>query len=284
MAKRMLSDHVVVYEKHRRVHGRLPNLITQKSFSEKIAYRKLYPQKIYSSLSDKFFVREFVRNRVGDNHLPKLLCVASTMAKFDFTKLPAAFVMKATHGSGWVELVYEKERANLEALRSKACSWLQQDFSRVLRERHYAPIAPQIIFEELLTDRGAAVDDIKIHCFRKSGKLTRFIQIHTQRFTDHKINLFTEEWQALDLDHGFPRQDPKTIEKPRNLPEILKVADRLSREFNYVRVDLYNSEDRVIFGELTFTPGAALTPFSPPEADILWGALFDPDTIHFNSA
>ena len=282
-AKKVTADHVVVYQKHQSAHGSYPSFRHPKSFSEKIAYRKIYPQKIYSALSDKFFVREFVRMNIGDEYLPRLYAVTNNIEKFDFSKLPNSFVMKATHGSGWTEIVYDRNNTNIDSLRKMASSWLAQDYSRVGRERHYSSIPAQIIFEELLTRSGIAVDDYKVHCFRSGERLIQLIQVHTHRFTNHKINIFSDNWDAVDVDHGYPRSDPEFIKKPENLSTMLRISDLLSKQFNYVRVDLYNANERIIFGELTFTPGSGLDTFNPPESDMLWGSFFEPDATYFRA-
>ncbi|GJE53484.1 hypothetical protein GOFOIKOB_6565 [Methylobacterium tardum] len=271
----------MIYGLHRRSHGVWPNFLEQRTFSEKIASRILHPQKIYGPLTDKFFVREYVRQRIGSEYLTRLYDVVSREDDIDFDNLPSSFAMKATHGSGWVKLITDKTLTDSSEIVDAAASWLKMKYSKINLERHYDYIPPMIVFEELLTLRGELADDFKIHCFEKGGNRRQIVQVHTGRFTDHRVNLFDRDWSPIDVNHWHSRKDPSSIHKPDNLDELLRVAAELSRGFNYVRVDLYNIDGRIVFGELTFTPGAAKDKFNPPEMDSVWGTYFDSDEIYY---
>ena len=277
IARHVRSDYVSGVLRHAVHHRRVSLLVGQDTFSERIVLRNARPQPMFERLSDKYEVRAFVRERVGSDYLIPLFGVVDRMSDFDFSTLPDAFVMKATHGSGWVRLVDDQHTECLETLRKLAGSWLNENFYPNSRESHYKLIPPRIMFEQLLLQDGVPVDDYKIHCFRKNGRLTQILQIHSDRFGSHKVNFFSADWQTLDLSHGFARAPTEDVRKPEQLEHLLEVADRLSTGMNYVRVDLYVSSGRVYFGELTFTPGAGLLRFQPQDADHHWAALFDKD-------
>jgi hypothetical protein len=228
-------------------------------------------------LTDKVKVRDYVRECVGERYLIPVYKVTADMENFEFAELPPCFAMKASHGSGWNELVRETDIRSPEALRRKAQYWLSQNFYRFRRERHYKEIPPRIMFEELLTDGGLQPRDYKIHCFRRGSTFTQIIQVHSDRFGDHKVNFFTADWSDISLSHGYGSLPAKQLPPPENLEEMLYVARILSDDLNYVRVDLYSLTGRVYFGEMTFTPGAGLMRFNPVCADKQWASLFDPD-------
>lgn len=277
-----IGDRPAVYLSHFVVHGRLPNLREQKTFSERIAFRRLCPQPIFTPLSDKIEVRGYVRDRVGEACLIPLLAVTTEPETFRFDRLPGSYMMKANHGCGWNEVVLDNTQADIEALRARARTWLGQNFARNKRERHYGGIRPRIMFETLLQDGGRVPKDYKVHCFRRNGQLRQIIQVHCDRFGDHRVNFFTPEWEPIPFSHGYASAGLEAVPRPANLDAMLGLSARLADPFNYVRVDLYSLGERIFFGELTFTPGAGLMAFNPSAVDAEWAGHFDPDPSYFN--
>jgi hypothetical protein len=222
-----------------------------------------------------------VKDRIGEAYLIPLHAVTSDPERFRFESLPPSYMMKANHGCGWNEVVRDAARADVDVLRAKARSWLDQDFARHKRERHYGGIRPRIMFEELLQDEGRVPKDYKIHCFRRNGQLRQVIQVHCDRFGDHRVNFFTPEWEPIPFSHGYASAVSEAVPRPANLDAMLDLAGRLGDPFNYVRVDLYSLAERIYFGELTFTPGAGLMAFYPAVVDAEWAGHFDPDPTFF---
>jgi hypothetical protein len=278
---RRARDFVSVYRSHSAAHGRFPDLKHQPTFSDRMAFRRLFPQPIFAALTDKVQVRDFVRSRLGEDYLVPIYCITSDIEHFSFEDLPLSFAMKASHGCGWNEFVEDRRDVDVELLRQKARSWLTRNFYFVNRECHYRDIPARILFEKLLTDKGRTPKDYKIHCFRKDRVLTQIIQVHSDRFDDHKVNFFTPDWIPITLDHGYPSSPAVQLTPPDNLSAMLAAADTLSEGFNYVRVDFYSIDGRIYFGEMTFTPAAGLFRFNPIEADKEWAALFDADPSYF---
>lgn len=272
-----LNDKAFVYQNHFRAHRRLPDLTTQSRFTDRMAYRRLYPSAIFTPLSDKVQVRDYVKELVGEKYLIPLLAVTTNIDDFSFENLPSSFAMKASHGSKWNEFVHDKSEADIEALRSKARKWLSQNYYMKLRERHYREITPRILFETLLLDQGKLPKDYKVHCFRKNGKLTQIVQVVSNRFEDQKANYFTTDWDPIDMDQGYTSIPSTLLPRPDALNELLSVSDILSSNLNYVRVDLYLVDSKIYFGEMSFTPNAGLLRFRPDSMDERWGALFEMD-------
>lgn len=277
-AREIRSDYLAAVILHLINHRRLSLLVGQHTFSERIMLRNAWPDPQYSRYADKYEVRAIVENAIGPQFLIPLYEVAESAEAIDFASLPTTFVMKATHGSSWVKLVMDKDAEDPEALKALAASWLCENYYRTFREKHYNAIKPRIIFEKLLLqDNGQPVDDYKIHCFRKNGKLTQIVQVNSDRFRNHRLNLFSSDWTPLDIRLVHEPAPAESIRKPGQLDEMLRLADRLSAGINYVRVDLYVSSGQVFFGELTFTPGAGLMRLHPREVERQWADLFDKD-------
>ncbi|MBM3606516.1 MAG: hypothetical protein FJX25_17870, partial [Alphaproteobacteria bacterium] len=148
------SDYVaaiILYFIH---HKRFSLLVGQSTFSERIVLRNARPHPAFSTLSDKYEVREHVKEAIGPQHLIPIYQMVDDMTDFDFTSLPRAFVMKATHGSGWVKLIEDQQNESVEDLKALATSWLSKSYHLKFRESQYKAIKPRIIFEKLLLEDG----------------------------------------------------------------------------------------------------------------------------------
>ncbi|MBN3756620.1 hypothetical protein G3N95_27040 [Paraburkholderia sp. Tr-20389] len=274
--KLMLPDTLFLSLLHRKCIGRYPRLLNPATFNEKILQRNLRPDPRYVRLTDKLTVREYVASKLGEAHVVPLIAAPETFTREVFNSLPNAFVMKANHGSTFVEIVRDKSETTFERLQELAERWLSTSFYWVARERHYRRIKPRIFFEELLLDRNGQIPaDFKIHCFGgHSGHPLMYILLITDRFGHNTHgDVFDEQWRRLDVMIGPYTRSPTPPPRPENLEAVLKAASIMAKDFDYVRVDLYAPDNRVYFGELTFTPGAGVLPFTPDSIDYEWGKL-----------
>ncbi|MFT4067051.1 ATP-grasp fold amidoligase family protein [Paraburkholderia sp.] len=275
-AKSLLPDSLFVSLLHHKCIGRYPNLIHPVTFNEKILQRNLRPDPRYIHLSDKLLVREYIAAKIGEKYLIPLIAAPDAFTPEVFDALPDAFVMKANHGSSFVEVVRNKSETSFEALRVLAERWLTTDFYNIARERHYRTIRPRIFFEHLLLDqRGQIPADFKLHCFGgRPGRPIIYILVISDRFgNDTHGDVYDVEWNHLDIAIGPYKRSATPAPRPRHLQDVLDVAMRLCEDFDYVRVDLYAPDNLVYFGELTFTPGAGVLPFTPDSIDYEWGKL-----------
>ncbi|CAG9231756.1 conserved hypothetical protein [Paraburkholderia sabiae] len=275
-AKLMLPDPLFLSLLHRKCIGRYPRLIHPATFNEKILQRNLRPDPRYVRLTDKLAVREYVADKLGEEHVVPLIAAPETFTREVFDRLPDSFVMKANHGSTFVEIVRNKSETTFENLQELADRWLSTSFYWVARERHYRRIKPRIFFESLLLDRqGHIPADFKIHCFGgHTGHPLMYILLITDRFGSHTHgDVFDAQWRRTDVMIGPYTRSPIPPPRPENLDAVLKAATTLAADFDYVRVDLYAYDNRVYFGELTFTPGAGVLPFTPDRIDYEWGEL-----------
>lgn len=275
-AKSMLPDALFLTLMHRKFIGRFPRLLHPVTFNEKILQRSLKPDPRYAELTDKLTVRDYVRNKLGEEHLVPLIAAPESFTQSVFDALPNSFVMKANHGSSFVEVVRDKSQTSFEKLQAHAERWLTTDFYRVGRERHYREIERKIFFEKLLLDKSGQIPaDYKLHCFGgNAGRPVMYILVISDRFGNNTHgDVYDKDWNHLDVAIGYYKRSDKPAPAPENLKAILDTAAILAEDFDYVRVDLYAPDDEVYFGELTFTPGAGVLPFGPDGIDYEWGRL-----------
>ncbi len=275
-AKFLMPDHVSLAVSHRRKIGRFPRFRNPETFNEMILARCLHPNPRWSTLTDKLAVRKYVRDRIGEKYLIPLIAAPEVFTQEVFSSLPASFVMKANHGSAFVEIVRDRSKRSFDELRGIADKWLRTDYYRQGRERHYRAIKPRVFFETLLLDSSGKIPpDFKMNMFGQTsdGPIIYTGVVH-DRFENERIDLYDAHWRRLDLELGNFSGSNNPPPPPPNWEEAIRVAMRLAEGLGYVRVDLYVFDNKIYFGELTFTPGGGIFPFSPDRYDYEWGRLF----------
>ncbi|OHV07796.1 ATP-grasp fold amidoligase family protein [Kushneria phosphatilytica] len=273
---RRLPDRQYVSMVYRREFGYWPRLTRPRTFNEKMCRRRVHPDPVFTLLSDKVKVRDYVRATVGEQYLVPCYGVCERIDNDLYQALPDQFVMKANHGSGFNLLVKDKRDYPLYMLNELGRQWLRDDFYATSRERHYKDIEPQLMFEKLLLDeRGGVPKDYKFYCFRKQGRAPQlFIEVDHDRFENLSFDYYDSGWNLVDIvERRFTTGQP--IPRPAMFDEAMDVALKLSEGFGFARVDLYLTETRVYFGEITFTPTGGLKHFRSFEQDLAWGQMFD---------
>ncbi|RZF19159.1 ATP-grasp fold amidoligase family protein [Serratia marcescens] len=270
---RRMPDAIYHQLKYAMFFRKVPHLAHPVGYSEKLMRRKVYPLAIYTQLSDKYRVREYIEQLWGKEYLIDLYAHGNEFTEEMYQQLPESFVIKANHGSGYNKLVFDKSQTGYNELRVLTNSWLRQSFYQVYRERHYKDIPPCIMVERMLIDEGQIPNDIKIHCFNLDGEVRFFIQIDYQRFIDHRRDFFDADWNRTEIRMGVPNSDVP-MSRPSGLKEMLRLARQVAEQFSYVRVDFYQVQERIYFGELTFTPGAGLQRLMPETIEQEWGGYF----------
>ena len=253
-------------------HGSYPNIFCPRSFSEKIQHRKLFDRRpILVTLSDKYAVRDFVRKRVGGEYLTRLYHVTSDPRDIPLASLPDSFVIKPTHGCGWLEIVRDKNKVDLQQLQRLCADWLARNFFYVAGEWVYKNIPPRLLIEELLDDgTGGIPYDYKFFVF---GGRVEFASVDLDRFGDHRRNMYDRDWNRLNF--GFQRSaSDKEVPRPPKLDEMIRIAETLCTGFDFLRIDMYSVGDRIVFGEVTTTPASGLEPFWPGGTDRWIGDLW----------
>lgn len=245
------------------------------SFNEKIQWLKLYnTTPLKTKLSDKFLVREWVEQKIGEEYLIPLLGVYSSAKDINLQALPEKFVLKTNHGSGCNIIVRNKNDLNWDEIEKTLDEWMAINFAwRQGLELQYKDIKPLIIAEEFIENKENNLRDYKIHCFNGEPK---FIQLIGDRdIVKHtgKEAFYSLEWELQNFTYTYPKYETECA-KPQNLKEMIKLAKILAEEFIYVRVDFYQLDNGVIkFGEMTFTPASGYDFWNPTETDIILGQL-----------
>lgn len=272
-----VPDGVMLKLQYRIKLGRKCNLKNPKRWTEKLqAYKMYFRNPVLPQCVDKYEVRKFVESKGCADNLVKLYGIWDHANEIDFSQLPSSFVLKTTNGGGGedVVLVRDKETCDLK----EKVSFLDRKRVKEVnggREWAYTGISkPRIIAEELLVNKEnpeAGVEDFKILCF---GGEPHYIIVDKDRYIDHKRNVYTTSWERVYVttDH---EQFETPYPEPINFQEMLDVARKLSADFPFVRVDLYNVEGKIYFGELTFYPWTGYVQFTPDEFDYTLGNLMN---------
>jgi hypothetical protein len=250
-------------------------LFKPRTFNQKLFYKMIYDRRpLLITFADKLEAREYVRAKIGGDILVELLAVADRPEEIKFEQLPQPFVLKANHGSGYVRIVRDKSREDESGLRRTCWQWLSLNYGESTGEWVYKSIPPKIMVESFLdAGNGEPPNDYKFFVF--NGKVF-MIQVDMDRFTGHRRDLFTTEWKRLDVRYVHPSAN-RLIPKPACLETMLKMAECLGAEVDFVRVDLYEVGGRVFFGELTNFPENGGGRFQPREFDALLGAQWQID-------
>lgn len=248
------------------------NIEKPETFNEKLQWLKLNDRKkIYTRLVDKFEVREYIKNKIGEEYLVPLIGVWDNFDEIDFSILPNKFVLKTTHDSGGVVVCRNKEVLNIEHTREIINKSLKRNWYYITREWPYKDVKPKIICEQLIeTKDGSAPTDYKFHCF--NGVPDNVMLCLERESGNTKFYFFNEKWELLRYNiTGKNAKENFTLPKPKKMDEMFSLARELSRDFKFIRVDLYCEDEKIYFGELTFYPQSGIDYNLLNETDILFG-------------
>jgi hypothetical protein len=255
---------------YRETYRKELNYEDPRTFTEKLFHRMISMDRArdttFTERADKYLVRDYVLKKVGEKHLVKLIWHGTDPRRIPFEALPDRCVIKTNHGSGGHLLV--SGPVDRAAAIKHFNELLKENYYWHSREYQYYKIEPRILIEELIDD-GVCLGplDFRFWCFHG---VTELIQV-----TNHAnsiIAFYDAKWSKLNLSHRIGSfQDAQTA-RPANLSEMLAIAEALARDFDFVRVDLYNARGQIYFGELTFTPRAGIFNFEPKEWDEILGA------------
>ena len=253
--------------------GDILDLDNPRTYNEKIQWMKVYdPDPRKTLLADKYLVRNWVAEKIGEQYLIPLLGVYRKSSEIDFDSLPNQFVLKANHGFHMNAIVRDKSSENLNALRRTADLWLQDDFAFKSFEMHYNDIPRRLIAEEYIENLDGDLPDYKFWCF--DGKV-RFLELIINRRVAPQMVLLDMDWNILPFTTGTYPMIESIPDKPAQLSEMIRISEILSDGFPHVRVDLYLLDTGDIrFGEMTFTTCSGMLKWNPPEADLWVGEMF----------
>lgn len=281
-----VSDRAYISIKYRSVFGRKPDLVSPKTFNEKLQWLKLHDRKpIYTKLVDKYEVKKYVASTVGEEYVIPTLGVWKRFDDIDFDALPDQFVLKCTHDSGGIVICRDKSEFNLDAARKKIDKCLKRNYYWRGREWPYKGVQPRIIAEPYMEDCEAepedggkaprairGLTDYKFYCFHGKPEFL-YISRGLENHATASISFLTMEWAFAPFRRSDYRAFDSLPEKPKGFEEMVRLCKALSKESAFVRVDLYQIGGRVYFSELTFSPCSGLMPFEPKEWDRRLGDL-----------
>lgn len=245
------------------------NLKNPKTYNEKLQWIKLYDRNpLMPKCVDKFQVRKYVEEKGCSDILNELYWEGFNPEDIPYDKLPNQFVIKVTHGSTFNIIVNDKNKLDKKQTEKTLKKWLKNKFIPCYGEWFYGVEKPRIVIEKYLETPGKKeLMDYKIFCFNGKAK---YVDVHSGRFGEHKRNVYDTNWNFQE-DVYFKYNHDEIIEKPKNLEKLLMYAEKLSEDFLHARVDFYIIDDKIYFGEITFTNGAGFDNIKPYEFDLKMG-------------
>lgn len=240
------------------------------TFNEKLQWLKLYDRNpLYTKLSDKFEVRKYISETIGDNYLIPLLGVWDNFDEINFETLPNQFVLKCTHDSGSIVICKDKKRFDYEKAKKKINKSLKRNYYYIGREWPYKNIKPRIICEEYMVDEsGVELKDYKFFCFNGEPEA---MFVATDRGIDTRFDFYDMQFNHIPFMQHY-KNATKEINKPAGFDEMVKLSKVLSKEIPHVRVDFYDIYGKIYFGELTFFHFSGFQRFEPERYDEIFGS------------
>ena len=253
--------------------GLKPNLEHPTKFSEKIQWLKLHDHNpLYTTMVDKLAVKEFVRERLGKKYVIPVIAEWDSPEQIEWEKLPNQFVLKTNHDGGGHGIVICKDKSKLSI--AKAMKELNHSFYRssymVGREWPYKNVQKRVFAETFVNDRNGELRDYKFFCF--NGKVKCF-KIDYNRQIYHQANYYDTQCHLLRYgEAAYPPNFDADIHIPENIQEMISLAEKLAKDIPFVRIDFYNVDGRIYFGEITFYPAGGLSKWVGEEdVDTIWG-------------
>lgn len=257
------------------ITGKNLGINNPKTFSEKMQWLKLNNRdKLMTICADKYMVKDYVANIIGEKYIIPNLKIWKTADEIDFSQLPDKFVLKTNWGSGQNIIVSDKKIANESEIKEKFKEWLKPENNHYYQnlEWSYKNIQPKIIAEKYICEKDKSPEDYKFFCF---GGEPKFIQLDIDRFGEHKRNLYDINWNLKKIRLNFKNGFDIKREIPKKFEEMKILAKKLSKNFLFVRVDFYNVNGKIYFGELTFYPGNGTEKFTPEKWDYKFGSYLN---------
>lgn len=249
-----LSPTLYVKMQYKYITHHKLNLKNPTRYTEKLQHLRLYEypnNPLVSQCASRVGVREYLKDLGLEQYLIPCLGIYDDFDEIDFSSLPNQFVMKCSHACAFNAIIKDKAQINLDELRKKFKKWLKTNYGKKTIELHYAKIKPQIIIEKYIGDLELPIE-YKIHVFNGVAKS---LYVVTGRGKDIRYNNYYIDWTPFDGSqfNGWKKTD-YPLNKPENFEEMVELAEKLAKPFPFVRVDLYNINGKIYFGEMTFTP------------------------------
>lgn len=275
IANRLIPDSLYTRLKFRKNLHRWPDLQNPKTFNEKLCWLKLHRRDaIMSTMVDKADAKAYVANIIGEEYIIPTYGLWERAEDIDFNSLPDKFVMKGTHDSGRVIVCSDKSKLDIDKARLEMQSSLERDFYAITREWPYKNVPHRIIAEQFIRQSDGGLNDYKFFCF--NGLVDCVMICLDRHIGDPKFYFFDKDWNFLRLNkRGMAAPKAFTLPKPNGIEKMFEIASILSKDQPFVRVDLYNVDGKIYFGELTFFPDGGVDPNILRSTDERWGDLLE---------
>lgn len=249
------------------------NLKNPTSFNEKLQWLKIYNRhNLQTKMVDKAEVKKYVAELIGEEYIIPTIAVYDTPDQIDFESLPNQFVLKCTHDSGGVVVCKDKSTLNKDEVRAKFGRWLKTNYFYQNREWPYKNVKPRIIAEQYMEDEsGYELKDYKWFCFNGEPKVLFIAADRGMENEETKFDFYDMDFNHLPFTNGHPNAS-KLPRKPKGFDQMKELAAKLSVGEPHVRVDFYDINGCVYFGELTFYHWSGMVPFEPQEWDYIFGS------------
>lgn len=268
-----LKDKKIIIEhQFKQQAGYNPNIDNPKTFNEKLQWLKLYNEDpLLTICADKYLVRNYIKEKIGEEYLVPLIGVYSNADEIDFNTLPDQFVLKVNWGSGYNIIVKDKTTLNIEETKQKLNKWLEPHSNHYYYsfEFSYKNIEPKIICEKYIQQKNDDLYDYKFMCY--NGTIKNLFVVSNRR-NNLYVDFYDLNWNKLPFERKY-KNSPNGIEKPDNLDKLIKLAEIIGKDFPFARIDFYNVNNQIYFSEITFYPGNGMEAFDPIEWDYELGKL-----------
>ena len=267
----LIPDKLYLQMLYRRVFNKKLDLENPQGYNEKLFWLKLYDRRPeYTTMVDKYAVKQYVADRIGEEYVIPTLGVWNKPEDIEWEKLPDQFVLKCTHDSGGLVICRDKEKLDIQSAMKKLRKSLKTNYYKAGREWPYKNVPRRIIAEKYMEDKSVGeLPDYKFFCF---DGVVKALFIGTERGTgDVKFDYYDADFNHLDLVQIHPMSG-KDLPKPQHFEKMKELASKLSKGLPQVRVDFYNINGDIYFGELTFFHHGAVIPFHPESWDYTFGS------------
>ena len=252
-----IPDETFLKMKYKLMMGKKLDLENPKTFNEKLQWLKLHDRNLeYTKMVDKYEAKEYVANIIGKEYIIPTLGVWDKFDDIDFDALPNEFVLKPTHTSGNVFICKDKSKIDYKKLKKQVNKWLKRDYYKIHREWPYKNVKPRIIAEEYLENKDhTSIKDYKFYCFNGQAD---YVMICTGRETGHpKFYFYNKEWKFMrNMSNDGMKLEGKLEEKPIGIEKMFEIAEKLSQGIKFVRMDLYNVNEKIYFRRIYVFPSS----------------------------
>ena len=271
LLRRFLDDKAYLTLQYRCICQKTINWERPQTFNEKLQWLKLnYRKELSTILVDKYRVKKYIADLIGEEYVIPLLGKWHNPEDIDFNQLPEQFVIKCNHNCGGMCICKDKSQLDITKIKKELKKSLKEDYYLLGREWPYKNVKRCVFAEKYVVDESdSELKDYKFFCFNGEPD---FFKIDFDRFVNHKANYYDLDWNILPFEEKVcPPMPNKHIPKPTNFEKMVELARILAKGWPFVRVDFYNVNGKIYFGEMTFFPASGLGVFKPEEADLMIG-------------